>query len=220
MCARGGGRAGSARELGWRRFCCSGRRHVRRHRAGVPRDRRHERVAGALSGERRRGSIARRGEGRGPPAPVAVMRRLGGAEVVGARVALRRTQRNCGRAARMLPGLAWLFLFPSLAGRGANGAARKRRRGAVAAAPARRPAACVRAAPAHVRRLRSGAWAEAGGLPRPNCVLQPTSLGLRRSGPLAAGSACKVLIDSTRARVRATLLSQMRRSSAQQSSVS
>ncbi|XP_052560039.1 tyrosine-protein phosphatase non-receptor type 2 isoform X3 [Tympanuchus pallidicinctus] len=54
MCARGGGRAGSARELGWRRFCCSGRRHVRRHRAGVPRDRRHERVAGALSDDHSR----------------------------------------------------------------------------------------------------------------------------------------------------------------------
>ncbi|XP_042724890.1 tyrosine-protein phosphatase non-receptor type 2 isoform X3 [Lagopus leucura] len=55
MCARGGGgRVGSARELGWRRFCCSGCRHVRRHRAGVPRDRRHERVAGTLSDDHSR----------------------------------------------------------------------------------------------------------------------------------------------------------------------
>uniref|UniRef100_A0A8V0X9U5 Tyrosine-protein phosphatase non-receptor type n=1 Tax=Gallus gallus TaxID=9031 RepID=A0A8V0X9U5_CHICK len=57
MCARGGGRAGSARELGWRAAVlplCSGRRHVRRHRAGVPGDRRHERLAGALSDDHSR----------------------------------------------------------------------------------------------------------------------------------------------------------------------
>lgn len=65
--------------------------------------------------------------GRGVRSPggerAAVRRRplpLCGAEVVGARLALRCTQRNCGREARMLPGVAWLFLFPSLAGRGAE----------------------------------------------------------------------------------------------------
>lgn len=89
--------------------------------------------------------------------------------------------------------LAFPFLFPC--GEGCGGAARRRRRGAVAAATARQPAACVRAAPAHVRRLRSGAWAEADGLPRPSRVPQPTSAGLRRSGPVAAGSACEVLIQ-------------------------
>lgn len=104
-----------------------------------PSDRRHERLAGALSGERTRGSIAWRGEGRGPPAPVAVMRS-------GSR---RGTTRSQVHAAKLRAGGAHAprrrlaFPFPFPCGEGCGGAARRRRDGAVAAAHARWPAACA-----------------------------------------------------------------------------